>query len=544
MRSMVEGNCGCKKPLHRTSCGPPPLEIAGEDMVCSLRGERGSAGAAGQGDRVGALGRDLRARVGAAALGCVLAVEVEVGKVAAGDLDRGVDAAVQGGDARRGLARSRSAVWTAIVADAAGCASSGEAATAAKAAASERRIFMAGLHVGVRAEARRSPFHNLSCKKQLTTILRFRSAKVQRLARLDWPMLDWNDLRHFLAVARTGSTLAAGRALRVSQTTAARRVAALEAELGLTLFERRPGGYRLTPAGEALVECAESVEASAQLFAEAAAAQSREASGTVRLTLEEIYRGHPAAADPARPARGASRHPHRARHERGGARPRRRRGRRGAAQRRAADGRRAGRPAPRRPTAGRSIAAAIMPPPTAARARRRQLRGHPLIGGGGPGVWRAYRAWLERNNLVEAVTMQHGSTSGLLAAVRAGSGLAVLPTLVADLDPDLLQCLPPKPDHDVGLWLLTHERLRHTPRVRAVMDFLAERLTRLGKGEGSRRGGGRLNPPLLSQGRGTARSAVEGPAAAAVPSTMLRMVPLPCEIEGRTSGLRLLKPSA
>src|SRR3954469_2165933 len=102
-------------------------------------------------------------------------------------------------------------------------------------------------------------------------------------------MLDWNDLRHFLAVARTGSTLAAGRSLRVSQTTAARRVAALEAELGLSLFERRPGGYRLTPAGEALVECAESVEASAQAFAEAAASQSREVSGTLRLTLEEIF---------------------------------------------------------------------------------------------------------------------------------------------------------------------------------------------------------------------------------------------------------------
>ena len=70
-------------------------------------------------------------------------------------------------------------------------------------------------------------------------------------------MLDWNDLRHFLAVARTGSTLAAGKALGVSQTTAARRVAALESGLGLALFERRPAGYRLTPAGESLVERAE-----------------------------------------------------------------------------------------------------------------------------------------------------------------------------------------------------------------------------------------------------------------------------------------------
>ena len=45
-------------------------------------------------------------------------------------------------------------------------------------------------------------------------------------------MLDWNDLRYFLAVARDGSTLAAGRSLRVSQTTVARRIAALEQALG------------------------------------------------------------------------------------------------------------------------------------------------------------------------------------------------------------------------------------------------------------------------------------------------------------------------
>ena len=50
-------------------------------------------------------------------------------------------------------------------------------------------------------------------------------------------MLDWNDLRYFLAVARDGSTLAAAKALRVSQTTVARRIAALEAALGFPLFE-------------------------------------------------------------------------------------------------------------------------------------------------------------------------------------------------------------------------------------------------------------------------------------------------------------------
>ena len=65
-------------------------------------------------------------------------------------------------------------------------------------------------------------------------------------------MLDWNDLRYFLAVARGGSTLAACKDLRVSQTTVARRIAALEEALKLSLFEKRQAGYALTSAGEAL----------------------------------------------------------------------------------------------------------------------------------------------------------------------------------------------------------------------------------------------------------------------------------------------------
>ena len=49
-------------------------------------------------------------------------------------------------------------------------------------------------------------------------------------------MFDWNDLRYFLSVADLGSTLAAGKALRVSQTTVARRIAALEEAIGFPVF--------------------------------------------------------------------------------------------------------------------------------------------------------------------------------------------------------------------------------------------------------------------------------------------------------------------
>ena len=293
-------------------------------------------------------------------------------------------------------------------------------------------------------------------------------------------MLDWNDLRYFLAVARTGSTLAAARSLRVSQTTAARRVNALEAALGLVLFERRQSGYSLTPAGEALLETARLVETAAGSFADAAATEKRDVSGTVRLTVDEIYAvtilapilrdlhdAHPAIRielDTTEEKRdlGAGQADIALRSSKGPTDA-------GLVGRRVANDNWT-------LYCSRDYAAAHGRP-----ERRKALAGHPFIGGGSPGVWQVYRAWLERNGLSDAVAMQHDSSSGMLSAVRAGFGLAVLPCMVADFDPDLVRCLPPDPDNERGLWLLTHERLRHTPRIRAVLDFLYERLARLAR---------------------------------------------------------------
>jgi len=101
-------------------------------------------------------------------------------------------------------------------------------------------------------------------------------------------MFDWNDVRHFLAVARSGSTLTASRKLKVSQPTVARRIAMLEEALGLTLFERRQQGYRLTQVGEALLPAAEAIEDGATALADAAAARSGKLEGVVRLTSNEM----------------------------------------------------------------------------------------------------------------------------------------------------------------------------------------------------------------------------------------------------------------
>jgi DNA-binding transcriptional LysR family regulator len=108
----------------------------------------------------------------------------------------------------------------------------------------------------------------------------------------------------------------------------------------------------------------------------------------------------------------------------------------------------------------------------------KELRRHPFVGGGGGNLWRHYEAWLKTLGLQDRVAVHHATSAGLLSGVRSGFGIAVLPCIAADADPDLIRCLPPREDHGRTLWLLTHERVRHVPAVRAVIDFLYERLSR------------------------------------------------------------------
>ncbi len=77
---------------------------------------------------------------------------------------------------------------------------------------------------------------------------------------------DWSNARYFLAVCREGSTLAASRKLGAAQPTVARRIEALEHELGLVLFERDTRGFRPTTAALRLLPAAEAMEAAAQVL--------------------------------------------------------------------------------------------------------------------------------------------------------------------------------------------------------------------------------------------------------------------------------------
>lgn len=98
---------------------------------------------------------------------------------------------------------------------------------------------------------------------------------------------NWSDVRVFLSVLRTGSTLAASKELGIAQPTVARRIDVLEHALGLTLFERNTRGFQPTPEAEALIHGAEEIETAARAFHEKASTLHAATRGVIRLTAPD-----------------------------------------------------------------------------------------------------------------------------------------------------------------------------------------------------------------------------------------------------------------
>ncbi|MFK7999671.1 MAG: LysR family transcriptional regulator [Polyangiales bacterium] len=96
--------------------------------------------------------------------------------------------------------------------------------------------------------------------------------------------MDWNDVQHFLALARLGSVRAAGASLGVSHSTVARRVEALEAQLSARLFDRNRDGYVMTAAGEEMLPRAERVEAEMAALERGLVGKDERLSGVVSIT--------------------------------------------------------------------------------------------------------------------------------------------------------------------------------------------------------------------------------------------------------------------
>ena len=105
-------------------------------------------------------------------------------------------------------------------------------------------------------------------------------------------MIDWDDVRYFLAVARGGSVRAAAERLGVNHSTVLRRIAQLEERLGAHMFEKLPSGYRMTAAGEEVLELANQMEASSHQLETRVFGRDQSVRGLLRVTLAPTLATH------------------------------------------------------------------------------------------------------------------------------------------------------------------------------------------------------------------------------------------------------------
>lgn len=281
--------------------------------------------------------------------------------------------------------------------------------------------------------------------------------------------MDWDALQALLAVARTGRVSAAARRLNVQHTTVARRLAALEAQLGVPLFYRTSTGYLLTPHGQSAVTQAEAMEAAAL----ALAARAREASGAmtgrVRVALPPEFASHWLA-----PRLGAFRAEHPAIEIQLLVGTRQRDLSRGEAELAVQS------PRPRHQNLvavriARTSVGLYVSRELARNTRWRVtdaagLRGQPLLIYTPAFQMLQAAGWFQPVMAEARIALQTNSTHALLAAARAGAGAAVLPRFVARRHVDLVGVSADVAVHDV--LLVTHPEFRRDPRVRAAADFI------------------------------------------------------------------------
>ncbi len=268
--------------------------------------------------------------------------------------------------------------------------------------------------------------------------------------------IDWSDLRLFLAVARGGGLGPASRLAGASAPTLGRRVAALERDLGLRLFQRSRTGYQLTEAGRVLLGHAEEVET-------AVAGITRWRSGTAAPRSVRISAGHwmtrflashagallPAGRDWPLDFVTAN-----ARLDIG---------------RRAADiGIRNRRPE-ETTLAGRRVATIAF----ASYVRRgASMDEPPWIALTGEAAITPSATWLERQSGA-AIAFRCSDPRTLLDLALAGAGRVVLPCLVGDTEPGLERTGSLIPALTSEQWLVVHHDERHDPAIHATTEAIA-----------------------------------------------------------------------
>lgn len=275
-------------------------------------------------------------------------------------------------------------------------------------------------------------------------------------------MMDWEDLRFFLAVARKGSIRGAANQLRLSHSTVSRRINAFEQKLETRLFERLATGYELTVAGENMLGAVERMDDEVTALDRQLFSQESGLSGCLRITLSPHLADYLLMPDliaftKAYPSidieistsyldfnltkREAD------------------------IAIRISDN-------PPEHLVGRKLARHT----NGFYASRDYLQqyddksAHSWIGWNDENYNKKMLQEVDDPNPI--IRHQVDQMITQYQAAKAGLGIVKIPCFIGDKDPALRRVPPGLSKHTWDIWILTHQDLRHTARVRALMDFM------------------------------------------------------------------------
>lgn len=292
--------------------------------------------------------------------------------------------------------------------------------------------------------------------------------------------MDWDDIRFFLAAARTGSLAAASRQLGSHQPTVGRRIDGLEKRLGVRLFQRHAQGLTLTEKGQRIMQAAESMGEAAATLQRASNFEDEEIRGSVRIAapsglavhviaakLPQFHERFPNLDVVLQPSVSSADLTH---------------GEADVAVRLY------------RPTAGELVVrragnmgfglygAPIYLQQHGTPQSTADLPQHCFIGYGEQLRHLEENCWLESITEGARYLLRSDDTHTRLAAAESGVGLAVLPHVLVQRSSQLQHVLETEDVPSKAIWLVVHRDLRHMVRVRAVLDWLDEVFVACGLG--------------------------------------------------------------
>lgn len=281
--------------------------------------------------------------------------------------------------------------------------------------------------------------------------------------------LDWNDFQTVLRIAEAGTLSGAAIQAGSSHPTMFRKINAVEEKLGVRLFERFRTGYQLTAAGEEVAATAREMASLANTTEKRVAGRDLRPSGTVRMaTTDSLFYGLLA------PLIAHLRHKEpeitldvtlsnevtdlSARETDIAIRPA---------------------IAPEEHLVGRRLGVVQQAVYGSQSLGLAEIDGSewatlPWIGPSASMPYPQLHVWMRKLGFEKSYICEMDSVLGMHAAVRAGIGVAILPCYLAEPDAKLRRIGTKIEELATDLWLLTHPDLRHTARVRAVLEFFGD----------------------------------------------------------------------